>query len=547
MIKNKIIKIGVFLLVISSLFAQNKYDITPPITPYWAYHHWVWEDSINTQAAAERIVNEYLEHDIPVGGVIIDSPWSTAYTNFEWNKERYPNPKQMIDNFHSKGVNVVLWMTGMLNSTSADVPLQKDPNYDYAKKMGYVVNNGEETEWWKGHGIHIDYTNPKAVEWFNTQLDKVLDLGIDGLKVDIAEGWLGEMVNTSIGEMWNGEFHPYYYHETYKQMIKRNPSGIIFARPFSHQSLDVSASIEDLTVGFCGDFRGDWSGLSHQINNVYKSARLGYGGLGFEVGGYLSSKADKGEIVRAIQFASFCPALDNGGSNGAFSNHLPWWHGNDVYRIYRYFVVLHEELIPYIFSLGVEAHLTGEPIIRNTSFLNESHTLGNDIFVKAVTGDEESLEFMLPNGNDEWIDYWTNELYKSGTVVKGNYPLSKFPIFIRNGAIIPINIVDTTTGHGNKSSVGKQTILIYPKGKSEFLYHKPLDEGVQYTDVKISVDDKSGEIKITGAIADSYVFLVKSSDEHKCVENADYWNYNSKTNFLRIEKTGSIFTINYKK
>ena len=50
----------------------------PPITPAWALGHIVWEDSLNTTAGAEQLVNGYLQRNIPVDAVIIDSPWSSA-------------------------------------------------------------------------------------------------------------------------------------------------------------------------------------------------------------------------------------------------------------------------------------------------------------------------------------------------------------------------------------------------------------------------------------------------------------------------------------
>ena len=37
---------------------------------------------------------------------------------------------------------------------------------------------------WHGNGQLLDYTNPAAVEWWHTQMDNVLDLGIDGFKTD---------------------------------------------------------------------------------------------------------------------------------------------------------------------------------------------------------------------------------------------------------------------------------------------------------------------------------------------------------------------------
>ena len=69
-------------------------DPEPPF-PAWVFGHVVWEDESTTQSVYE-LVQGYLEHGVPVDGVIIDSPWETAYNTFEWDQERYPNAQQMI-------------------------------------------------------------------------------------------------------------------------------------------------------------------------------------------------------------------------------------------------------------------------------------------------------------------------------------------------------------------------------------------------------------------------------------------------------------------
>ena len=47
----------------------------PPLTPRWAYEPWVWEDEDNNSAVVASLVDDYRVRDIPVGVVIVDSPW----------------------------------------------------------------------------------------------------------------------------------------------------------------------------------------------------------------------------------------------------------------------------------------------------------------------------------------------------------------------------------------------------------------------------------------------------------------------------------------
>ena len=65
--------------------------------------------------------------------------------------------------------------------------------------------------------------------------------------------------------------------------------------------------------------------------------------------------------------------------------------------------------------------------------------------------------------------------------IEREFPLDEYPVYVREGAIIPMDIKRDYTGIGNKDSEGYLTLLIYPDGKNEFTVHHP---------------DKSGSTKI---------------------------------------------------
>ncbi len=544
--KLKLLVLTLLLSLSISLFAIDNEN--PQIIPYWALHPWVWEDSLNTQSVALNLVNSYIKRDIPVGAIMIDSPWSTAYNNYEWDLTKYPQPQTMVDSLHKMDVKVIVWITGAINRTGKDVPIQKAPKYDFVKEKGYVVNGGEDSEWWKGIGVHIDNTNPDASAWWWNQLDKVFkDYSLDGIKADDSPYAFGENVKTSIGLMSNEEFSISYYHDIAKYVKSRNENGVVLARGYSHQT-GAAINIEDVSATWSGDCSGSWRGLRLQIQDIYKSARIGYGALGCEVGGYNKKYPDKNEFTRYAQFGSMCAVMINGGANGALENHLPWFHGKDVENIYKYFATLHNELAPYIFSCSVESHLNGGSIIKNTSLKNESHSLGKDIFVKAITSSNNTgINVELPNTGDNWIDYWTDKAYKSGEEITQNYPLDKYPIFIKSGAIIPMSINNSVTGHGDKNSANKQTLLIYPDGKTDYTYHKPLGEGREYKDIYISVDEKAGTVKVETDTSEDYIFLIKGNKPPTDVVNADSWEYDKTEGMLKILKSGKRFIVSIKK
>lgn len=457
-------------------FAQN-----PPITPAWAFGHIVWEDSINTRAAAERLVSGYIEHGIPVDGIIIDSPWTTSYNDYTWDVARYPGHQEMIDNFTKQGVRTILWMTGFVDDKDkeGDTPIGHDAQIDYVRKKGYAVNDGKIMRWWKGEGVHIDFTNPKATKWWYKQMDKAFTKGVCGWKVDQGEYYTGDQVKTSIGTMPQAEFRPYYYNAIFDYTTARKKDGLIIGRPYSHQG-GFAASVGKLNMGWCGDFNGNWDGIRLQLDNIYQSAEKGYGAVAMEIGGFFEGRSTREEFIRYFQAGCMMAMMINGGSNGAFTNHLPWWHDAKVAEIYRSCTKLHNSLRPYMFSSVVDCHFNGGSIYRNTSRTQYSHCLGNDIFTKAIVSADKVVSFTLPEG--EWIDYWTKQAYKGGTLVERSYTEEQFPLFIRKGAIIPMNTDECLK------------FLVAPDGKSSRTLHLPKGDGIEYFDCTVTYDAAANKL-----------------------------------------------------
>ena len=341
--------------------------------------------------------------------------------------------------------------------------------------------------------------------------------------------------------MSNEQFRPYYYDAMYDYTVKKNPQGIIIARPYSHQG-GYAASVEKMNMGWCGDFSGDWKGLKLQIQNIYQSAKRGYGSPGCEVAGFFMKRSNKEQFVRYAQFGCMTACMINGGENGAFSNHLPWWHGTDVENIYRYCVVLHDELIPYFFSTVVDAHLRGGSLIKNASYEEESHQVGDYLFTKAITSADNRVSFHLPS-EGEWINFYDGTKYAPGSLIEEVYALERFPLFVKAGAILPLNVTSGLTGLGDASMVGRKTIMIYPNGTTTRQLHLPCGDGIEYEDCLVTYDEKTGKLKVSSGTSQKYTFILKNMPSVKKVKNAASWKYNAEKQELRIDAEGSTLDI----
>ena len=94
--------------------------------------------------------------------------------------------------------------------------------------------------------------------------------------------------------------------------------------------------------------------------------------------------------------------------------------------------------------------------------------VGNEIYVPIVTESTDSMDIQLPSG--QWVYYWDESVLVSGTLAGFPVPLGGEPIFIRLGALIPMDVERTETGHGTAQSRGSLTVLVYPSGTTSFRY-----------------------------------------------------------------------------
>jgi alpha-glucosidase (family GH31 glycosyl hydrolase) len=529
-----------FCFLSQFLFSQNVTIETPPIIPNWAFGHWIWEDERNTREAVETLTEGYLNHNIPVSAIILDSPWMISYNDFKPDTLRYPGLPDMIDNLHNKGIRVLAFYTGCINSTTTDARQGKCETFDYVVNNNYAINQNRESRWWKGMGVHYDPTNEKAKAWWHTKVDNLHSLKFDGAKIDFGFAFFGDSILTSKGLMLNREFGYQYYNDAFDYNTLLNNEFVSFTYAWSNIGLTGFPSKSH--VNWVGDFRGDWNGIKDQLRNIYLSANYGFSGIGCEIGGYQGVPSNKEQFIRYTQLASLCPVMINGGSLGAFAHHLPWNYDEETVSIYRKFVALHYELSYYLFSASVDAHLNQSTILKNCSIEQESHLLGDHIFVKVISDSFPKTIIRLP-ASGKWVDLWTDSIHEASSLIEKEYSLNQYPIFIKNGTILPLKVTGSLWQHGNENGKDKLTFLIYPDSISSFLFHKPVGNGIDYTDIQVSFDSSRGIISINSDTSEDFIFLIKSQHLPKSVNNVSKWEYNAAKRLVRIEKSGKQFEI----
>ena len=470
-----------------------------PLTPAWALECWLWEDDHNTRAAIDELMRGYREHDIPFRTIVLDSPWSTRYNDFVVDTSRYPDPERWFKKLEADGVRVVLWMTCMVDSHNKDTAIRDSRGwYESARDSGYLAGDGYQIDWWKGRGGFIDYTNPAALRWWHGLQQQLFDWGIDGWKLDgtatyFSSRWLELLFpyqRTRAGWLTTRRYMDLYYREEYRHGLKQNPEFITLARsidiPWAHP--EGFAPFDAAPVTWVGDQKHAWSsaevaptspeeakdlrhkvsqGIEEAIRYILRAAKLGYCVIGSDVGGYSGRVIPPKLYIRWAQFSTFCGLFLNGGHG----ERALWKRSEQELEIIRKFAWLHTELVPYMFHYVVRSHRGGRPLQVPVTGKYQ-YLFGDDFLVAPIYRDSPNRRIVFPPGRWRYF-FADSECVVGPAEVTKSFPLDEYPVFIREGALVPVTISRSYTGLGDETSADATTWLVYPAAEGRFVRYDP--------------------------------------------------------------------------
>ncbi|GGH36827.1 glycoside hydrolase family 31 protein [Paenibacillus segetis] len=347
------------------------------------YNTWIELTFYQNQKDVMKYAADITGHGLPSGVLMIDDGWSDYYGKWSFNKEKFPDAKQMIDDLHTQGFKVMAWICPFITPDTTEFRYLRDHHLLIETKD----NDPYICKWWNGYSAVLDMSNPATIEWLDQQLSILMnEYGVDGFKFDAGDSifYSNEMVTYSPTDpntqsrLWAEYGSKYEYNE--------------FRVTWKAAGLPLMQRLADKNHSW------DEHGIQSLIPNTLVQGITGHPFVCTDMiggGEYLnfhqnSQNLDEELFVRHAQIACLLPTMQ-------FSA-APWRVlSPDNFELIKKSVELRNEYMPLILQLVDHARLTGEPIARLMDYVFPNQNLEN-ITDQFMLGDQVLVAPILLKG-----------------------------------------------------------------------------------------------------------------------------------------------------
>ena len=436
--------------------------------------------------AVGDFVDTCAKYGIPVDGFFLSSGYTSGEDGkryvFNWNYDRFPDPKAFIETLEDKGVQVSPNIKpGMLNTHHL--------TDDFEQARAYVRTSDDAASqvdrYWGGPAHFVDFTSPAGrAKWSEHMTKQLLANGIRWIWNDNNEYEIAD--NDAIAEADGlkrpiGELKP-----LMSTLMAKTAHTAIEAydpdvRPYVTNRAGY-AGIQRYAQTWCGDNGTTWTNLKYNVSTILGMGLSGVANQGADIGGFDGHAPEPELFVRWVQNGVFQPRFSIHSCNTDNTVTEPW-----MYPEYTYLIAdairLRYQLAPYFYSLLHEASVTGAPIMRPLVYefqhdpkaWDESFEfmLGPSLLIANVLDKGvDSIDVYLPSGAD-WYDFETRRWLEGGQTVTVPVTLASIPMFLRSGGLVP-QCPGLTNLHNQ--TIDHLTLLVEPGEHASFTLYE--DDGV---------------------------------------------------------------------
>lgn len=483
-----VITFGPFETPIDVLMSLSHAIGTLFMPPKWSlgYHQCRW--SYDSAAKVLKIARTFREKCIPCDVIWMDIDYMDGFRCFTFDKERFPDPKSMVNDLHANGFKAI-WML--------DPGIKREEGY-------FVYDSGSQSDvWiqkadgkpfvggvWPGPCVFPDFTQEKTRLWWANFVRNFMSNGVDGIWNDMNEPAVFRTVTKTMPESnihrgdseLGGRQNHTHYHNVYGMLMARSTyEGMKMTsetrRPFVLTRAGFIGS-QRYAATWTGDNLSNWEHLHMSISMVLQLGLSGQPLSGPDIGGFAGNATPKlfGRWMAVGALFPFC----RGHSESGTVDQEPWSFGEECEEVCRLALMRRYRLIPHIYTLFYMAHMKGTPVAAPTFFADprdsrlrtvENSFLLGPLLICASTIPEQcshELSHVLPKGI--WLRFDFGDSHP-------DLPT----LYLKGGSIIPVGPVLQYVGEANLTDELSLLIALDKYGKAEGVLFEDDGDGYEYT------------------------------------------------------------------
>ncbi len=427
--------------------------------------------------SCKRIMNSYINCGAKPDAALMEGRiWEDCFDDSDESRAKKADLKKTVKWLHDNGIKAMVYMRiGRTNKNSigfkedylvhADVEVSYPDGtkfYENSTGIPWIIGTGENPDVQLGsNGIrtesYLDITNPEAVDWyFNTIWRQMIEIGIDGVKIDFCEVLPDNNRNHGISKTvykWKNpkliacgtEHHAYpsFFISAFTKRMNELKSEYGFDDGFMVFSRGGGIGSQRNPYLWEGDQSRRFVKLRDQLVALMNSGLSAIPFISYDMAGYsylfvnyfyISVEEESEIFARAVEYTAFTTNIQTHGDVRHMYEMTP-----KVREIYKTFINLHYELIPYMQKYSAIACKTGLPPVRHLSLkyqddaavygIDDEFMLGDALLIAPVlTKQTLKRDVYLPKG--KWKNLLTDEITDGGKTVSVNAALGQIPVFL---------------------------------------------------------------------------------------------------------------------
>ena len=448
-----------------------------PVYPKWVLGFWQSRERYQSSKDIEENMKKFRDLKIPVDNIVQDwNYWKLdSWGSHEFEAARYPNPQAMLDSVHALHGRFMISLWPKFYDTVK--------NYKELDAKGWMYHQAikDDIHDWLGfRGSFYDAYDAGARKMFWRQMDENLytkyKFGIDAWWMDASEPnvrdctpmWYRKALSGPTALGTSTEYFNAYSivnaDAIYNGQRSVNPNQRVFLLTRSGFAGEQRYS----TATWSGDIATRWEDMRAQMTAGLNYSMAGLPFWGMDQGGFCvenryvaaqqefdktgKENADLKEWrelqARWNQFGCFVPLYR---AHGQWPLREVWNIAPADHPAYKTIVAydkLRYRLMPYLYSMAGMVHLKDYTMMRGLVMdfngdekvldIKDQWMFGSALMACPVGEYQKySREVYLPKQKG-WYDFYTGAYHAGGQTIVADAPYDKIPVFIPEGAILPI-------------------------------------------------------------------------------------------------------------